>query len=80
MSYVVVGPDRVGAAAGDLVRLGSAVDAANAAAGASTTQLLAAGGDEVSAAIAALFDSHAGQDYQAVSAQAWRFMSSLCRR
>ncbi len=72
MAYVVVGPERVGAAAGDLVRLGSVIDAVNAAARVSATQLLAAGGDEVSAAIAGLFDSPA-REYQAVSAQASAF-------
>ncbi|MGO9508774.1 MAG: PE family protein, partial [Mycobacterium sp.] len=71
MAYVVVGPERVGAA-GDLVRLGSVIDAANAAARVSTTQLLVAGGDEVSAAIAALLGEHA-REYQAVSAQASAF-------
>jgi hypothetical protein len=45
----------VSAAAGDLTNIGSAVSAANAAAAASTTGLLAAGADEVSEAIAALF-------------------------
>ena len=72
MAYVVVGPEWVGAAAGDLVRLGSVVDAANAAARVSTTQLLAAGGDEVSAAIAVLLGEY-GQAYQVISAQAARF-------
>ena len=72
MAYVVVGPETVGAAAGDLVGLGSVIDAANAAARVSTTQLLAAGGDEVSAAIAALFGGY-GQAFQVISAQAATF-------
>src|SRR5436190_11504058 len=72
MAYVVVGPEWVGAAAGDLVRLGSVIDAANAAARVSTTQLVAAGGDEVSAAVAALFGEY-GQAYQVISAQAATF-------
>ena len=72
MAYVVVGPETVGAAAGDLVGLGSVIDAANAAARVSTTRLLAAGGDEVSAAIAALWGGY-GQAFQVISAQAATF-------
>ncbi|AYE95848.1 hypothetical protein C0J29_14575 [Mycobacterium paragordonae] len=72
MAYVYVGPQRVGVAAGDLVRLGSVIGAANAAARVSTTQLLAAGSDEVSAAIAALLGEH-GQAYQVISAQVASF-------
>src|ERR1700685_83394 len=78
MAYVVVGPERVGASAGDLVRLGSAIDAANAAARVSTTQLWAAGGDEVSAAIAALV-GEVGQAYQVGSVQAARFFQQFVR-
>ncbi|MCV6983917.1 PE family protein, partial [Mycobacterium shinjukuense] len=78
MAHVVVGFERVGAAAGDLVRLASAIDAANAAARVSTTQLLAAGADEVSAAIAALLGEH-GQAYQVVSAEAAAFHQQFVR-
>jgi hypothetical protein len=52
--------------------MGSAVSAANAAAANPTTSLLAAGADEVSARIAALFGAH-GLRYQAISAQAAQF-------
>lgn len=48
MTYEVVGPQRVGVAAGDLVRLGSVIGAANVTARASATQLLAAAEDGVS--------------------------------
>ncbi|WP_142283639.1 PE family protein, partial [Mycobacterium gordonae] len=72
MTYVVVGPQRVRVAAGDLARLGSVVDAASAGVRTSTAQVLAAGADEVSAAIAALFGEY-GQTYQALSAQAATF-------
>ncbi|KQH78728.1 hypothetical protein AO501_29240, partial [Mycobacterium gordonae] len=48
------------------------IGAANATARASTTQLLAAAEDEVSAAVAALFGEH-GLAYQAISTQAARF-------
>ncbi|WP_205876015.1 glycoside hydrolase family 64 protein [Mycobacterium camsae] len=72
MAYVVVGPEWVGAAAGDLVGWGSVIDAANASARESTTRLLAAAGDEVSAAVAVLWGEH-GQAYQVVSAEAALF-------
>lgn len=67
MSFVSVAPEIVVAAATDLAGIGSAISAANAAAAAPTTAVLAAGADEVSAAIAALFGAH-GQAYQTVSA------------
>lgn len=67
MSFVWISPEVVAAVSGDFARLGSAVGAANAAA-VSTTQVVAAGADEVSAGIAALFGGF-GVEYQAVSAQ-----------
>ena len=80
MAYVVVGPEWVGRRRGDLVKLGSVIDAANAAARVSTTRLLAAGGDEVSAAIAALWGQY-GRAFQVMSAQAavfhQRFVQAL---
>lgn len=66
MSYLVVVPELVAAAATDLANIGSSISAANAAAAAPTTALVAAGGDEVSAAIAALFGAHA-RAYQALT-------------
>lgn len=72
MSYLTVAPELIAAATEDLVGIGSAVDAANAAAAPATTELLAAAGDEVSIRIAALFSWH-GQQYQAISAQAVNF-------
>ena len=72
MSYLVVGPQLLAAAAADLDSIGSALSAANAAAAVPTTTLLVAAQDEVSAALAALFAGH-GQAYQAVSAQATAF-------
>ena len=62
----------------DLAGIESALSAAHAAAATSTTQLLAAGADEVSAAIAGLFSSH-GQDFQALSAQASAFHGQFVR-
>ncbi|MEQ0806349.1 PE family protein, partial [Mycobacterium tuberculosis] len=56
MSFVLISPEVVSAAAGDLANVGSTISAANKAAAAATTQVLAAGADEVSARIAALFE------------------------
>ncbi len=78
MSYLVVVPELVAAAATDLANIGSSISAANAAAAAPTTALVAAGGDEVSAAIAALFGAHA-RAYQALSAQAAMFHEQFVR-
>uniref|UniRef100_UPI001119AEBF PE family protein n=1 Tax=Mycobacterium ulcerans TaxID=1809 RepID=UPI001119AEBF len=66
MSFVSVAPEVVATAASDLARIGSSIDAVNAAAAGATTTVLAAGADEVSVAIAALFGTHA-QEYQAIS-------------
>ncbi len=64
MSFVVVVPEMLSMAATDLASVGSALSAANTAAAAPTTSILAAAGDEVSAAVAALFSVHA-HNYQA---------------
>ncbi|GAB7147604.1 hypothetical protein LRC537489_08390 [Mycobacterium riyadhense] len=72
MSYVVAVPEIVAAAATDLQKIGSALSVANAAALAPTTRVLAAGTDEVSAAVASLFSGHA-QAYQTLSTQAVAF-------
>ncbi len=72
MSFVIAAPEALVAVASDLAGIGSALAEANAAALAPTTALLAAGADEGSAAIAALFGAH-GQAYQTVSAQASAF-------
>ncbi|WP_156767317.1 PE family protein, partial [Mycobacterium sp. E796] len=72
MSYVVAVPEFLASAASDLSRIGTAVTAANAAAAAPTTGVLAAGADEVSAAVASLFSGHAN-DFQGSSAQAAAF-------
>ncbi len=72
MSFVTAAPEALSAAASDLAGIGSALSVANAAAAARTTAVLAAGADEVSAAIAALFSEYA-QGYQSLSAQAAAF-------
>ena len=72
MSDVIAVPDMLGAAAADVAGIGSSLSEANTVAAASTTRVIAAGGDEVSAAIASLFSSH-GHAFQALSAQAAAF-------
>ncbi len=75
-SFVVAVPEALATASQDLTGIGSAIRAANAAAAAPTTGVLAAAGDEVSAAIASLFSGNA-QQYQALSAQAAAFHSQF---
>ena len=72
MSYLVAIPEYVASAATDLANIGSTITAANAAAAGPTSELLAAGADEVSAAVTSLFAQHA-QAFQALSAQAGAF-------
>ncbi|WP_263992047.1 PE family protein [Mycobacterium bourgelatii] len=69
---MIADPSMLEAAATDLMNLRSTISAANAASAAATTGLVAAAGDEVSAAIAALFSEHA-QTYQELSARAEAF-------
>jgi hypothetical protein len=76
MSFVRVAPEFVSAAATDVANIGSAISEANAAAAFPTTSVLAAGGDEVSAAIAAVFSTH-GWQFQALSAQAAAYHSQF---
>lgn len=72
MSYVVAASDLLASTATELARIDAALNTANAAAVLPTTVLQAAGADEVSAAVAALFSSHA-RAYQALSVQAGQF-------
>ncbi len=72
MSFLVVAPEWVESATADLANIRSALDTAHLAAAAPTTGIAAAGADEVSAAVAALFGGF-GQEFQALSAQASRF-------
>jgi PE family len=67
MSFVTADTDQVSGAAGNLARLGSAMNDVNSAAAAPTTAVTAAGADQVSAAVAALFGAH-GQQYQEINA------------
>ncbi|BCI91444.1 hypothetical protein NIIDMKKI_66500 [Mycobacterium kansasii] len=78
MSFVIAAPDPMLAAAGGLIEIGSAISTANATAAAPTTSLLAAAGDEVSAAIATLFNTYA-EEYQQFSTQASAFHDHFVR-
>lgn len=68
MSFLVLAPDMLQSAATDIAQIADVVRTGNLAALLSTTPL-AAGADEVSAAIASLFGAHANE-YQAAAAQA----------
>ena len=72
MSFLVVNPDVVAAAAPHLASIGATISDANAAAAASTTELLPAAADEISAVIAGLFGTYA-QDFHGLAAQAAGF-------
>ncbi|MGO9153693.1 PE family protein [Mycobacterium sp.] len=72
MSFVIAAPELLESAAHDLAGIGSSLGEATGLAAAPTTSIVAAGADEVSVAIAALFGNH-GQEFQALSAQAAAF-------
>jgi PE family len=72
VSLLVVVPELVESAAADLKSIAAELNAVHAAAAVPTTGLVAAGADEVSAAVAALFSGH-GQAFQALSGQAGAF-------
>src|ERR1700744_914377 len=72
MSFLFMTPDLVANAAEDLASINSSLAEATSAIAAPTTGLLAAGRDEVSEAVASLFDGF-GQDFQALSVRAQAF-------
>ena len=72
MSLIVVVPEFLVSAVADLKRIGAELKAAHIASAASTTELLAASGDEVSAVVATLFSEHA-QVFHALGGQASGF-------
>lgn len=76
MSFVIAVPEFLSAAATDLANLGSTISAANAAASIPTTGVLAAGADDVSAAIAAL---RTPRRIRRSARRRRRFMPSSCR-
>lgn len=65
MSYLIGAPEMMMAAAKNLAGIESALGAVYVAAANSITQVSAAAGDEVSAAVAALFSAH-GEEYRAL--------------
>lgn len=78
MSYLLATIDTLAAAATDVDGIAAAIQAANAAAAGPTSGLLAAAGDEVSAAVSALFNAY-GAEYQAVVRQLGAFQSEFTR-
>jgi hypothetical protein len=76
MSWVIAAPEYVAAAANDLAGIADTLGSANAAAAFPTGAVMAAGADEVSVGIAAMFGAHA-QAYQAISQQAALFHSQF---
>ena len=72
MSLLFVAPELLASATADLKSIGAELDAARAAVAVPTTGLVAAGADEVSAAVTALFTEY-GQAFHALSAQASTF-------
>jgi PE-PPE domain/PE family len=72
MSFAIAAPEMVTDAATNLASIGSTISAAHAAAAAPTTAVLAAGADEVSAAIATIFSQQASA-FQALGAQGAAF-------
>lgn len=68
-SFITTQPELLAAAASDLAQIGAVISQANAASANSTTGVIPAAADEVSALTAAQFAAHA-QLYQATSAQA----------
>src|SRR6516225_453512 len=72
MSYVVAAPEFLASAASDLSGIGSSLSAGHAVAAVPTTAVVAAAGDEVSAAVASLFSGHV----QALNAGAGAYAST----
>nr|WP_265338759.1 PE family protein [Mycobacterium ulcerans] len=71
-------PELLASAAADLEGIGSALSTANALALPSTSEILAAGTDEISTAVASLFADHA-QDYRTISLEANAFHQQFWR-
>jgi hypothetical protein len=69
MSYVIVVPEMLTAAAGDLATLGSDLSMAHTAAAVPTVALVPAAGDEVSTGIAHLFSRYA-EDFHGLAGKA----------
>lgn len=72
MTYILAQPSTMVTAADDMAAIGSVITEANSTAAAATTGVMAAAGDEVSVATAALFGAYA-EEYQAIINQAGVF-------
>src|SRR6185312_12626474 len=77
-SYVIAAPEALAAASADLSGLQEALRAAAAAAAPSTTAILPAAADEVSAAITQVLSSHAAE-FQALNARTLLFHSEFAQ-
>lgn len=78
MSYVIATPEALVAASAELTGLGEAIKGAVAAAAPSTTGIVTAAADEVSAAIARFFGGYA-REFQALTAQTLVFQAEFER-
>ena len=78
MSFVAAVPETLATVSADVGSIGSSLSAAHASAASATTGVVAAAGDEVSAAIATLFSGH-GQAFQQASVQAAAFHGEFVR-
>src|SRR3974377_1285663 len=78
MSYLIAAPEALAAASADLSSLGERITEATAAAAPSTTGIVPAAMDEVSAAITRLFGGF-GQQFQALSAQGALFHDNFAQ-
>src|SRR5271163_3370177 len=72
MAYLTIQPHTLASVAADVARIGSAINATNAAVARQTTGVAAAAFDEVSTATATLFNTYA-QDFQAILKQGAAF-------
>ncbi|CAM4260157.1 putative PPE family protein PPE42 [Mycobacterium basiliense] len=79
MSYVFAQPAAIATAAAELTGIGSTISEATAAAAGPTTEILTAAADEVSTAIAKLFNAF-GQECQLISAQLGTLHSEFTQR
>jgi hypothetical protein len=76
--YVIAVPEAVAAASEDLTGIAQAIQGAAAAASPSTTKIVTAAGDEVSAAVTMFFGGYA-REFQTLTAQAAQFHAQFVR-
>ena len=76
-SYLIAAPEALATASADLSGIGEAIREATTAAAPSTTGIVPAAADEVSAAIGRLFGTF-GEDFHALSAQAAAVPCPVC--